>query len=386
MPVSRVAALTRRIVLQLRRDHRTLGLIVVVPILVLTLLAYLFRLEATDIPLAVVTEERSPAEATEGSISIVGRLIRELEETEDFEVTEISAEEVDHYLRSGKVKGALIFPEGYTRRALLGRRMSVEVRLEGSNPQTNSKILTSLATVFPSALLRLTSPALGASNREDSGTREVQVKYLYGGKDFDDLDYFAPVVIGIYTFLFVFLLTTVSFLRERSQGTIERLLASPLTRAEVVVGYMLGFGLFAILQSSVILLFALLVLGIHYEGNLGIVFIVVIILAMGAVNLGIFLSAFARNELQAVQFLPVVLVPQVLLSGIFWPIDEMPQYLQGLAYLMPLSYANTALRDVMIKGFSLSDSTVLLNLLALVAFAIAMVVFGTLALQKEVTS
>lgn len=380
----RILALARRIIVQLRRDHRTLALVFFVPIVVLGLLGYLYRMEEAEIKLGIVAEEMTLGYAVLGGPSFPDRLIGELRESEDFDIEELTQEQVLSYLQKGKVKGALIFPPHYTRRALLGRRLPVDLWLEGSNLTTNSTIKAAVAQALPAALLRFLRPEEGAALRQESGSAEVRVRYLYGGEEYDNLDYFAPVFISLFDFMFVFLLTMVSFLRERTLGTLERIMASPLTRAETVLGYMLGFGVFALLQSLIVVLFTVLVLRIHYAGSLIIVFVIVAIMAATSVNLGIFLSTFARTELQAVQFIPLMIVPQGLLSGIFWPIEDMTAPLQALAYLMPLTYSNNALRDVMIRGYGLTEGGVPGNVLVLLAFAGVMAFLAAVTLRREI--
>lgn len=188
--------------------------------------------------------------------------------------------------------------------------------------------------------------------------------------------------IGIFSFFFVFLLTSVAFLRERSQGTIERVMASPLTRAELVIGYVCGFTIFALIQSLVILLFVVFALQVHYSGNLALVFLVSVLLTIGSVNLGIFLSTFAQNEFQIVQFMPLVFGIQVFLSGIFWPIAQLPALLRPISYVLPLTYANDALRGVMLKGDSFSEISG--QLMALVVFALLMVLLSSLTVRRQV--
>jgi ABC-2 type transport system permease protein len=146
----------------------------------------------------------------------------------------------------------------------------------------------------------------------------------------------------------------VAFLRERSQGTMERLLATPATRPEIILGYLGGLGLFALIQVAVILSFTIWVLKIHYLGSLALLFLVVALLALVGVGLGILASTFARNEFQVLQFIPIAIIPQGLLCGLIWPVEEMPAYLRPLAYAMPLTYANRALRDIMLKGEGLA--------------------------------
>lgn len=384
MSGNRIAALAKRVILQFRRDRRTMALLVIVPLAVLSLLAYLIEIEPGDIPLGIVNQDEGAFVAPVGHISAASQVIQELRASPAFQVVELSREEVDSRIRSGRIKAALLFPPDFTRELVAQRRVKVELPLEGSNPQTSAAVVQHLRDSFIKAALTGTGSSGGETAPSSEAPFAFHTRYIYGGEQFDTLDYFAPVLIGFFPYLFVFLLTSVSFLRERAQGTMERLAASPLTKAEVVLGYMLGFSVFALLQSSLILLFSVYVLRIHFSGNLLHVFVVVIVLTIGAVNLGIFLSTFARNELQAVQFMPLVFLPQVLLSGVFWAIEDMHPVLQWLAHALPLTYANFALRDVMLKGHGLAESSVAASVLILTAFAAGMVLLGALTLRREV--
>jgi len=180
----------------------------------------------------------------------------------------------------------------------------------------------------------------------------------------------------------VFLLTSVAFLRERSQGTIERVMVSPLKRPELVMGYICGFAIFALVQSLLILLFVVFALRVHYSGNLALVFLVSALLTVGSVNLGIFLSTFANNEFQIVQFVPLIFGVQVFLSGIFWPIAQLPAALRPISYILPLTYANDALRGVMLKGDSIGDISG--QLAALLVFALLMVLLSSLTMRRQI--
>ncbi|MDO8716124.1 MAG: ABC transporter permease [Dehalococcoidales bacterium] len=194
------------------------------------------------------------------------------------------------------------------------------------------------------------------------------------------LDNTAPALLTTLAFFFSFLLTGISFLRERSQGTMERLMASPVSRLDIVVGYLLGFFVFALTQTLIVLLFTIYVLHVQYTGDLWQIFIFQVIIIAGAVNLGIFISAFARNEFQMVQFIPLIILPQVFLAGLLWPVEQMPNYLQWVARFLPLTYAVAGLRDIMLNGKSLFDVT--FELAVLVAFAIVTSVLAALSLRR----
>jgi len=195
------------------------------------------------------------------------------------------------------------------------------------------------------------------------------------------LDFVAPALITTLAFFFSFLLTGISFLRERSQGTMERLMASPLSRLDIVVGYLLGFFLFALVQTLIIVFYTIYVLGVHYKGDLWQIFVFQIVVIAGAVNLGIFITTFARNEFQMVQFIPLILFPQVFLSGVIWPVEQMPNYLQWFAKILPLRYGVDGLRQIMLYGKSLAD--VGTDLLVLVGFAAIVSVLAALTLRRS---
>ena len=154
-----------------------------------------------------------------------------------------------------------------------------------------------------------------------------------------------------------------------------------LFRSEIIIGYILGFSVFATIQSLIILGFAVFVLDVKITGSIWAVIVVQLLLTLAAVNLGIFCSSFAKNELQAVQFIPIVLLPQIFLDGMFWPISTLPDYLQVLSYIMPLTYANDAMASIVVRGAGIGD--VWFDIVVLIAFALAMVGLSTVTLNKQ---
>lgn len=383
MNPSRIFLLARRVIRQVLRDHRTVGLMLFVPILLLTLGALLFRAEPQPTPLGVVNQDQGVAMPLVGALNLGERIVTALNDGDFFAVTLLEADEVEARLRDGTVQGALLLPPEFTTRFQATRQAELDLRLEGSNPARSLQIKARVTEAAMKALAGLASSGLGAPGSAGAPELPVTVTavYLFAGETFDAMDYIAPVYIALLAMFFVFLLTCVSFLRERSQGTMERLLATPATRLEIVLGYMLGLGSFALAQVSVILFFTIWVLKIHYLGSLGLLFVVVALLALVGVSLGMLASAFARNEFQVVQFIPLLIFPQVLLGGTVWAVEEMPEMLRPFAYLLPLTYANWALRDVMLKGFGLAD--IWPNLLLLCLFVIVLTGLGVLTMRRE---
>ncbi len=194
------------------------------------------------------------------------------------------------------------------------------------------------------------------------------------------LDYIAPAILAGLILFFGFLITGISVLRERSQGTMERLMASPISRLDVVAGYLLGFLLFALMQTLIIFFYMVYVLDVNFQGDLWQILIFQVLIGIGAVCLGIFFSVFARNEFQMMQFIPLIILPQMFLCGMLWPISQMPQYLQWIAKFLPLYYGVEGIRAMMLQGQNLLDIGKDVGVLA--AYAIGLLVLAALTLRR----
>lgn len=361
----RIAAITRRLLQQFRRDPRTLALLFVMPIVLLGLLGYLIRGSASAPAVGIANDDQGPIGAT---------IATALTRSSAITTTHINAADGDAKLKDGSLAAYIVFQADFSSQAQSGV-IAPAVYLEGSQPGTTAPVLQALQA----ALIAIATQAPGQSVHV-----QPQVSYLYGGPGFDTLDYFGAAFIGLVVFFLVFVVTIVSFLNERSQGTLERLMASPLRRGEIVLGYMLGFTVLALVQSIEVLVFALAVLKVHNEGNVVLIFGIEALMAIGAVNLGIFLSMFARTEFQAVQFIPLVIVPQFLLSGILFPVSSEPKPLQVLSDVLPLTYAVNGLRDVMVKGADLSWGSLQLDVGVVVGFVVVLIVAGTATLRRRI--
>lgn len=167
---------------------------------------------------------------------------------------------------------------------------------------------------------------------------------------FDDqgllFDRLALIMLGIFPFIVMFLITSIAMLRERTNGTLERLLTTPLRKTDLLFGYGIAFGIAAAVQASIVSAVAYLFLGLETAGNPGWVIAIAIANAVLGVALGLLASAFARTEFQAVQFMPVVALPQILLCGLFVARDQMVGWLQAISNVLPLTYSVEALQEV----------------------------------------
>lgn len=354
MSLQRVRAVAERVARGFRRDRRSLGLLIVAPVVVLSIVGAVWGTATNRVPDVVIATDRLALPAPIVDRFVSSNAIHGRRAPFDEGIRQLRSSDAD----------AVVWLEGAT----------FHIEIEGADPLESGSVAGPVQKALVDAVAG--GSAVGAPS--------VQVDQLYGGPSYSLLDYVAPVLIGFFAFFFIFLLSAVSFLRERTSGTLERLLATPLSRVELVLGYLGGFSVFALLQAVVILAFTVLVLRVQYRGNLATVFIVEAVLVVGAVSLGLLVSAAARNELQAVQFVPLVLLPQVFLSGLLIPVDQLPEYLRPFASVLPLTYANEALRLVMIKGYELGDPLVVRDIAVLVGFGLVMALGAVASIRREV--
>jgi ABC-2 type transport system permease protein len=193
-------------------------------------------------------------------------------------------------------------------------------------------------------------------------------------------DQFGGPILALFPFIVMFLITSITTLRERRSGTLERLMTTPLGKGDFIVGYGLAFGLMATLQAVITVTFAVWVCGLQVDGPIWQLGLVAVVDAVLGTALGLLASAFARTEFQAVQFMPLIVFPQIILGGLFMPRDQMPDALHVISNFLPLSYAIDTINAVT-AGDEKWD--VFGPLLVVVAFAVGALVLASLTLRRR---
>ncbi len=337
----RIRALVFRIWRQFLHDKRTLALMLLAPLFVMTLISLVFN--------------GSTYKPKIGLIHVPVALSQQLAKESVTLSSYASSASALSALKNQSIDAYVDFHHG-----------QLAIKLEGSNPSTSQAVLMNLQ--------KLTQPAITRQ-----ALSQPTVSYLYGSASMTSFDNFGPVLIGFFAFFFVFLVAGISFLNERTTGTLDRLLATPIKRYEVVLGYVLGYGAFTIVQAFLIAWFSVDILGMMMTGSLFTLLIVTLLLSMSALTFGIFISSFANSEFQIMQFIPIVVVPQIFFSGLF-NIATMAPWLRWLSYLMPLYYGAEAMRNVMIRGKGID--VIGLDLLFLLALSLVFIVLNVFTLRK----
>ncbi len=192
---------------------------------------------------------------------------------------------------------------------------------------------------------------------------------------------FGPPMLALFPFTVMFLVTSVTTLRERTTGTLERLLAMPTGKGDLLLGYMVAFGLVALLQAALAVGVTVGLLGLAVDGPVGVLVVVAVLDAALGTALGLFVSAFAATEFQAVQFMPALVVPQILLCGLFVPRPALPPVLEAVSDVLPLSYAVEAMQEVQSRAGVTLDLG--LDLLVVMAFAASSLALGAATLRRR---
>jgi ABC-2 type transport system permease protein len=329
------------------RDKRTLALLFVAPLLILSLMYLLFNGDTADYEIGVMNLDQNLTENIEG----IG----------DIQITSYEASsEPNATIISDDLDGILKMENN---KIVLFLRNDDPSRAKGLQIKINQAI----SSQFQSKL--------GFENSSE----KMEISYIFGDEDTVFFDVLSPILIGFFVFFFVFLISGIGFLKERTSGTLEKLMSTPILRGEIVTAYLVGFGIFAVIQTIIVVLFSVNVLDVVLFGSIWNVILINLILALVALSLGTLLSAFAASEFQMVQFIPIVIVPQIFFSGII-QLDGMATWLQVLAKIMPIYYAADALKGVMYKGEGLSEISN--NLYVLLFFAAIFIILNILALKR----
>ncbi|HFI2424651.1 ABC transporter permease [Bacillus paranthracis] len=335
----RVTGVIIRIIRQFFRDKRSLAMMFGAPMLLLWLLSLVFTQKDYVPHIAVV--------------DMPAQLVKVMK-NQEASIYEYNIEKAMSELENQKVDAVIRLENG-----------KMNIVLEGSDSSKNRAVLQILQK---------------STDKNDISIMKPEVNYLHGSKNFTMFDGLGPVLIGFFTFFFVFILSGVSFVRERLSGTLERLLSTPIKRWEIVVGYIIGFGIFAFIQSIIIVSFSVYILDLYVAGSIWLTLLITCMLSLTALTLGTFLSAYANNEFQMIQFIPLVIVPQIFFSGLF-PIESMNKWLQMLGKLFPLTYGADAMRQVMIRNQGFTE--IALDLTVLLLFSILFAVGNVFALKKH---
>ncbi|MBQ3964845.1 MAG: ABC transporter permease [Firmicutes bacterium] len=347
----RTRALTRRILSQLRHDRRTMALVLFAPLLILSLLYFIlngagatYTIVVGESPEAIV---QSLEEQDDLSVRIVGI------DGEEWQAPDSDAADgVNADGDSAALKNAVVEQEATGGLSVSEDLKEIHLYLDGTNSGDAAKVSAVVTKALQEEMAAQRDEALSQLPIEiDLEEPEIERTYIYGKEDSNIFDSYGAALIGFIVFFFVFLIAGINFLTERTSGTLEKLLSTPIRRHEIVFGYVAGFSVLALIQTVLVTLFVVYVLDIDVAGSIWYVLLFNLLTAVCALSMGILISSLANSEFQMVQFIPIVVLPQAFLCGIFtlsggWDI---------VGHFMPLYYTAHGLQRVILRGAGFAD-------------------------------
>ncbi len=368
----RTFAIMKRVLTEMIRDKRSLALMFLAPILVLWLMSVIFTANSTT-------------NVEVGTVGVTSSVSTNLDQVKH--VT------VHHYTNEANAKKAMkddkidaIIHKTDNDYSLTyantdsSKTSAVKMAFKSALTQTNINQMKSQLGVAQKTIgkLQATLPVQAQRKlqsqmptQKKATTPQITNHYVYGDSSTGFFDKMLPVLMGFFVFFFVFLISGMALLKERTSGTLSRLLATPVRRSEIVFGYMASYGILAIFQTILIVMATIWLLGVEVVGSVISIIVINLILALVALAFGILLSTFANSEFQMMQFIPILIIPQVFFSGII-PMDSMASWIQDISYIIPIKYSGDAVTGIMMQGKSLFsfglDIGVLLIFLVVLTF------------------
>lgn len=367
---ARIAALAQKEFTQVRRDPVLSRLIVILPIVLLVMFGYALNGTVKRIPLAVF-------DASSDRVSQA--LVRAFEKDERFQAQNFdSSQTALESVREGQNRAVLEIPGGAQLAARRAKAVPFTLFVDGSDPSLSSQIRAGASAAIQEVATQLiagralATPGLTAPL---SATFET----LYN-PDNRSAVYMVPGLIGLILTQITVLLTAIAIVREYEVGTMEALIATPIRPLEVVLGKIIPYLVFGIVDAVIVLVVGVWVFGVPVRGNLGILGLATLLFVLGSLSVGIVISTITRNQIQAMFGTIAYLFPSIFLSGLLFPLEGMTPFFKALSYLVPLRYFLRVSRGVMLRGAGLESLWV--EIVALAVFACVMLALASIRFRK----
>lgn len=372
---TRLLSLIRKEFIQISRDPRTLLLVIVIPVMQLFLLGYAATNDVRNVALVVLDQDKSPASRA---------LLDAYRAADYFRLTyDVAAEEeLQRLIDAGSARAGLIIPPDYERQLTAGGSAQVAFVLDGSDPTVASTALAAAQLIGQAHGTRLLEQRLAGRGAPAALEPPVEVRtQVWYNPDLINAYFMVPGVIGMILYALTSLLTATAIVRERERGTIEQLIVTPIRPWELIVGKMLPYVSLALFNTVEVLAIGAWWFGMPVRGDLWLILGISIIFLMTSLGIGLFASTVAHTQQEAMLTVWMTLLPSIFLSGFFFPLEAMPQFLQWISYAMPLRYYLAIIRSLLLKGVGFAE--IQGDVLALVIFGIVIMTAAALRFRKR---
>jgi ABC-2 type transport system permease protein len=370
MRAGRLLAIARKEAIQLRRDVRSMILAFVLPVLMLMFFGYAISWDVRDIRLALINEDGGQRSR---------QVIEALEGSGYFEITEYltSRSEIDEHLTHGRVSGVLIIPRDFTQKLTARKKAPVQLLLDGSDANT-----ATIALNYSEAILARYSRDVILAGQRLAMPVAAEPRIWYN-PTLESRNMIVPGLVAVIMSIIAAMLTALTIAREWERGTMEQLAATPVGRVEVVLGKLLPYMVIGLFDVAVTILAGIIVFGVPFRGSVLLLAAMTLLFLLGALGLGIFISAILKSQVLATQAAMVITyMPALLLSGFLFDIRSMPFLLKAVTFIVPAKYYIAVTRGVLLKGVGLHVLWV--QGVSMIIFAVIGLGLATVAFRKRI--
>jgi ABC-2 type transport system permease protein len=347
MVLSRLLAIAKKEVIQIRRDKPSLIIALAMPVIMLFLFGYAVRTDVDNISSAVFDQDR-----TRSSRSIV----QSYANSKYFSILKYvnSRNELTNEINSGKVKVGIIIPRGYQEKILKGQKGQIQVIIDGSDPTVSRTALSVAQVVAQAKSAQLISEILYAQGQiiPNIGI-DMRPRILFN-PSMESIRFNIPGLIGLILQNITIMLTAFALVREKERGTMEQLIVTPIKAGELILGKLLPYTAIAFVDVCLTLIIGVFWFKVPVNGSIVLLMTLSFLFLLGALGIGMFISTIAKTQLQAMQMTVVIILPSFLLSGFIFPRESMPKLIYLLGYFIPLTYFLEILRGIILKGIGIT--------------------------------
>ena len=369
--MNRIVHLMRKEFLELRQEPRLFGIVIIAPLVQLTMLGYAATTDVRDVPVVVVDQDRSAASRD---------LIARFDVSDNFTIidTVSASSEIDAYLDSGRAWMALLVPADYGERVRTGRPAVVQVVADGTDANSTNVALGYAGALITRYGLELAAQA-GRASAAPLVDADIRVWFNPG---LESRDFMIPGILALVLLVVTTTLSSMAIVREKELGTLEQLNVTPLARWELIAGKLVPYAVLGMVDVLLVVAVAVGWFEVPLRGSFALLLLMCLVYLLTALGLGLFVSTVSRTQQQAMMTTAFFfLVPMIFLSGFVFPIENMPEVIQPVTYLVPLRYFLVILRGIFLKGVGMS--VLWPDALALFGWGVGILVLATLRSTKR---
>ena len=377
--------------MELFRNRMGLVLLILMPIFMMTMVGFIYPSETTlnNVDIALVNEDQGF-----GNYSLSSNFIAALEAINDnADIMTLSdasnLDEVRNLIERGDATGGIIISSDFTSKIMNGEQGTITIVYDQSNPQMSSMIQAVLSEVFEEMGTILAQQNIAEQLNIDFNSAlavvkpyDIQAKGSIEG-EFTYFDFIAPGIMAMTVMMSVMTGLPAAISQEREVGTLDGMMVAPINRLAVILGKTIAQMARGILQGTLILVLAIALFGVTVHGSILLVFALLLLGVFSFVGLGVVLTSFARDQETAVMIMTTIMFPMMFLSGVFFPVEQMPWFMQTISKALPLTYVADALRKVMVLGADLSALTTELSIL--IVFGVVMTAIAVPVFKRAMT-